>query len=114
MPLTFIDTNRLSKEATAGQGDVTEILTERLCGAHNVHGSVRWLKAGESFEPQSADRHQLVYLMDGKGSIRLDARSYDVERGAGVYLGPGETATIRPADGSSLKLFHLIVPQIPK
>ena len=52
--------------------------------------------------------------MDGKGSIRLDAKSYDVERGAGVYFGPRETATIRPADGSSLKLFHLIVPQIPK
>jgi hypothetical protein len=37
-----------------------------------------------------------------------------VERGAGVYLGPQETASIRPADGSALKLFHLIVPHIPK
>ena len=114
MPLTFIDTNKLSKKAIAGHGEVTEILTESLCGAHNVHGSVRWLKAGETFEPQSVDRHQLIYLMDGKGSIRLDAGSYDVERGTGVYLGPRETATIRAADGASLKFFHLIVPQIPK
>jgi hypothetical protein len=52
--------------------------------------------------------------MEGKGSIRLDSKSYTVERGAGVYLGPEETATIRPADGASLKLFHLIVPRIPK
>ena len=114
MALTFIDTNTLSKKKTAGQGDVTEILSESLCGAHNVHGSVRWLKAGESFEPESVDRHQLIYLMEGKGSIRLDAKTYDVERGAGVYLGPRETTTIRPAAGSSLKLFHLIVPHIPK
>lgn len=114
MSLTFIDTNKLSKQATAGHGEVTDILTESLCGAHNVHGSVRWLRAGETFEPRTLDRHQLVYLMDGKGSIRLNAKSYDVERGAGVYLGPHETATIRPAEGSSLKLFHLIVPQIPK
>jgi hypothetical protein len=114
MSLTFIDTNTLSKKTTAGHGDVTEILTESLCGAYNVHGSVRWLKAGETFEPEGVDRHQLIYLMDGKGSIRLDAKSYDVERGAGVYLGPRETATIRPAEGSVLKLFHLIVPQIPK
>jgi len=114
MPLTFIDTNKLAKETTAGHGEVTDILTENLCGAHNVHGSVRWLKPGELFAPESLDRHQLIYLMDGRGSIRLDAKSYDVERGAGVYLGPRETATIRPADGATLKLFHLIVPQIPK
>ncbi|MGA8652735.1 MAG: AraC family ligand binding domain-containing protein [Xanthobacteraceae bacterium] len=114
MSLTFIDTNKLSKKPTAGQGEVTEILSEALCGAHNVHGSIRWLKSGESFNPQSIDRHQLIYLMEGRGSIRLDAGSYDVERGAGVYLGLRETATIQPAGGSSLKLFHLIVPQIPK
>jgi mannose-6-phosphate isomerase-like protein (cupin superfamily) len=52
--------------------------------------------------------------MDGKGRIRLDNRDYDVEKGAGVYLGPAETASIRAADGAPLKLFHLIVPQIPK
>jgi hypothetical protein len=114
MSLTFIDTNKLPKKAAAGHGEFTEVLNKALCGAHNVHGSVRWLKSGESFQPDAIDRHQLIYLMDGKGSIGLDTGSYDVERGAGVYLGPAERATIRPAAGGSLKLFHLIVPQIPK
>jgi quercetin dioxygenase-like cupin family protein len=113
MSLTFIDTNRLSRQSTAGHGEFIEVLNEALCGAHNVRGSVRWLKPGESFAPETIDRHQLIYLMDGKGSIQLDTGSYDVERGAGVYLGPNETATIRPANGASLKLFHLIVPRIP-
>ena len=49
--------------------------------------------------------------MDGRGSIRLDAKSYDVERGAGVYLGPRETATIRPAGDAALKPFLLVVPK---
>jgi hypothetical protein len=52
--------------------------------------------------------------MDGNGSIKLDSGSYDVEQGAGVYLGPQEIATIKPAAGASLKLFHLVVPRIPK
>jgi glyoxylate utilization-related uncharacterized protein len=60
------------------------------------------------------DRHQLVYLMEGKGSIRLNDREYAVEKGAGLYLGPSETATITAGGGGSLKLFHLVVPQIPK
>jgi hypothetical protein len=52
--------------------------------------------------------------MDGKGNIRLNNKDYNVEKGAGIYLGPSETATIQAASGASLKLFHLIVPQIPK
>jgi quercetin dioxygenase-like cupin family protein len=114
MSLTFIDTNRLPKQASSGHGEVVEVLNSVLCGAKNVHGSVRSLKSGETFEPEEIAKHQLIYLMDGKGRIRLDNRDYDVEKGAGVYLGPAETASIRAEDGASLKLFHLIVPPIPE
>jgi hypothetical protein len=114
MPLTFIDTNKLPKRTSAGQGQVTEVLNAALCGAQNVHGSLRWLKPTETFKPDAADKHQLIYLMEGKGHIRLDNRDYDVENGAGIYLGPSETATIQAASGTTLKLFHLIVPRIPK
>ena len=114
MPLTFIDTNKLAKKPSAGQGEVTEVLNEALCGAKNVHGSLRWLKSAETFKPDAADKHQLIYLMEGKGRIRLNDKDYDVEKGAGIYLGPSETATIQAASGATLKLFHLVVPQIPK
>ena len=46
--------------------------------------------------------------------IVLENKDYDVPRGAGVYLGPSETASITAAPGASLKLFHLVVPKIPK
>ncbi len=113
MSLTFIDTNTLPKKATP-QGEVTEVLNEALCGAKNVHGSLRWLKGDETFAPEASDKHQLIYLMDGKGNIRLNGQDFAVEKGAGVYLGPTESATISAAKGASLKLFHLVVPQIPK
>jgi len=114
MSLTFIDTNKLPKQASMGQGEVTEVLNEALCGARNVQGSLRWLKSDETFRPDAKNRYQLIYLMEGKGRIRLDNRDYEVEKGAGVYLGPSETATIQAPSGSSLKLFHLVVPQMPK
>ena len=114
MPLTFIDTNKLPKKGVPGQGEVTEVLNQALCGAKNVLGSLRWLKPSEIFKPLSADKHQLIYLMEGKGRIRLNDKDYDVEKGAGIYLGPAETATIQAAAGSKLKLFHLVVPKIPK
>jgi hypothetical protein len=114
MPLTFIDTNKLPKKASTGQGEVTEVLNEALCGARNVHGLLRLLKSTETFKPDATSKHQLIYLMEGKGSIRLNNKDYNVEKGAGIYLGPSETATIQAANGASLKLFHLVVPQIPK
>jgi len=113
MPLTFIDTNKLPKQAS-NAGEVTEVLNQALCGAKNVHGSLRWLKSAETFNPAATDKHQLIYLMEGKGNIRLNGKDYNVEKGAGIYLGPSETASIQAGSGASLKLFHLVVPHIPK
>ena len=112
MSLTFIDTHKLPRKATPGAGEVTEVLNQALCGAKNVLGSLRWLKSGEKFKAEASDKHQLIYLIDGKGRIKLDNKNYDVTKGAGVYLGPSETASIE-ASGGTLKLFHLIVPKIP-
>jgi quercetin dioxygenase-like cupin family protein len=112
MALTFIDTNQLPRKTTP-EGEVTEVMNRALCGAENVVGSFRWLKPGERFKAASSEKHQLIYLMEGQGKINLDNKSYDVSKGAGVYLGPSESATIQAADGGSLKLFHLVVPRIP-
>jgi hypothetical protein len=112
MSLTFIDTNKLPRKAMSGAGEVAEVLNQALCGAKNVVGSLRWLKSGEKFKAEASNKHQLIYLMDGKGRIKLDNKDYDVTKGAGVYLGPSETASIE-ASGGTLKLFHLIVPKIP-
>jgi hypothetical protein len=114
MSLTFIDTSKLAKKTSTGQGQVTEVLNEALCNARNVLGSLRWLSSSEAFTPDISNKNQLIYLMEGKGRIRLNDKDYEVEKGAGIYLGPSETATIQAANGASLKLFHLIVPKFQK
>jgi hypothetical protein len=110
--LTFIDTKSLPRVKTP-QGEMTEILNRQLCGAENVLGVLRWLQPGEQFSAEACDKHQLLYLMEGQGRIRLDGRDYDVSKGAGVYLGPSEGAALQASGGASLKLFHLVVPPIP-
>jgi quercetin dioxygenase-like cupin family protein len=112
MSLTFIDTNKLPKVKTP-HGEITEVLNEKLADAKRIVAALRWLKAGEQLDAQPAGRHQLIYLLEGKGRIRLSGKDYDVAKGAGVYLGPNEGAMVSAADGSSLKLFHLTVPPVP-
>jgi quercetin dioxygenase-like cupin family protein len=114
MPNTvFIDTNKLPRKSTT-QGELTEILNNELVGAKNVLGTLRWLKSGEKFHAEAADKNQLIYLMEGEGSITLEKQEHQVKKGMGVYLGPSESATLQAAPGGSLKLFHLVVPQIPR
>lgn len=110
--LTFIDTNTLPRNKTR-QGEVTEVLNDNLCGARNVVAALRWLKSGEAFSAEASNRHQLLYLMEGQGTIRLDNKDYEVSKGAGVYLAPSEKATVQAAANDSVKLFHLVVPKIP-
>jgi hypothetical protein len=112
MTTTFIDTNKLPREETP-QGQVAEILNGKLAGAKNVSGALRWLDSGETFQADPLGKHQLIYLMEGSGTIHLENQDYPVAKGAGVYLGPSEGAAIKAAQGASLKLFHLVVEQIP-
>lgn len=111
---TFIDTNKIPRQQLSdGSGAFAEIVNRELCGAEKEVVKLRWLNAGERLEAEPLeDTHQLVYLMEGSGVISLDGKDYEVGKGAGIYLGPSETATIKPADGASVKLLHLVVPHI--
>ena len=113
---TFIDTNQCRRvKAADGQGEVAEIVNKELCSAENVVGMVRWLGQGDRFDAVPLENtHQLIYLMAGSGVITLESKDYDVSKGAGIYLGPDETASIRQAGTQPLKLLHLVVPKLPE
>jgi|SRR5579862_6134383 glyoxylate utilization-related uncharacterized protein len=113
MSLTFIDTNNISHTKLAGSGELAEILNKDLCGAENVVGSLRWLHPGEKLDVRSdKNTHQLVYLMQGEATITLDSKDHSVRKGAGVYVGPSESVTIKQSGTAPLKLFHLVVPHL--
>jgi quercetin dioxygenase-like cupin family protein len=113
MATTFIDTNSLPRTKTP-QGETLEVLNGALAGAKNVLGTLRWLDPGQTYTAAAAPKHQLLYVMEGKARISLDNKDYDVERGAGVYLAPSESASIQAPAGAPAKLFHLEVPPIPR
>lgn len=113
MSLTFIDTNKVSRVKATGSGEFAEILNDRLCGAKNVVGSLRWLNPGEKLDVQSdKNTHQLVYLMQGEATITLESKDHNVRKGSGVYIGPSESVAIKQAGTDPLKLFHLVVPHL--
>ena len=112
MANTYIDTNRIPRSKLAGAGEVSEILNNQLAGAKNVVATLHWLNRGDHLDAGAPNFHHLVYLMEGEATIDLNGAEHRVAKGAGVYLGPAETARISHAGSTPLKLFHLTVPQL--
>jgi len=112
MPNTYIDTSKLPHTKVPGSGEFVEVLNNALCGAKNVVGSLRWLNAGERYDAIcDAKTNQLLYLMEGEGTITLNGEDHQVAKGNGVYLGPTESAKIAHRGSAPLKLFQLVVPK---
>jgi hypothetical protein len=110
MPLTFIDTNKLPRFNTPDSGDFTEVLNKVLCGAETVVGTLYWLGEKQHLVSRADGKtHRLLYLMEGAGTITLNSKEYAVKKGAGVYLGPSESASILQNGVAPLKLFRLTV-----
>ena len=112
MPNTYIDTNKLPHTKAPGSGEFVEVLNNALCGAKNVVGTLRWLSNGEQYDAAcDARTNQLLYLMEGEGTITLNAKDHNVAKGHGIYLGPSESARIAHRGTAPLKLFQLVVPK---
>lgn len=112
MSVTHIETLSLPRTDLGARGEVADVLNRELCGAENVVGRLHWLEQGEAFAAEALrDTHQLFYLMEGAAVIRLEGKDYPVKRGAGIYLGPNETASFSHAGNAAVKLFHLVVPR---
>jgi glyoxylate utilization-related uncharacterized protein len=112
MANTYIDTNTLPHARVAGSGEFVEVLNKSLCGAKNVVGSLRWLQAGDKYDAScDAKTNQLLYLMEGEGTITLNSKDHQVAKGNGIYLGPTESARIAQRGPAPLKLFQLVVPK---
>jgi glyoxylate utilization-related uncharacterized protein len=112
MANTYIDTAAIPRSASPGSGEFAEILNSQLAGAKNVVATLHWLRQGDGLEVGGSDVHHLVYLMDGEAAIHLAGAEHRVARGAGVYLGPCETARVSHQGEAPLKLFHLVVPKL--
>ena len=112
MANTYIDTSTLPHTKIPGAGEFVEVLNSALCGAKNVVGSLRWLNAGERYDAIcDAKTNQLLYLMEGEGTITLNGEDHQVAKGNGIYLGPTESAKIAHRGSAPLKLFQLVVPK---
>jgi mannose-6-phosphate isomerase-like protein (cupin superfamily) len=111
--ITVIDIANQSRTPTR-DGHVRTVLSEPLSGTRTELG-IRQVDPGKTLRLDRSDRTQVVYLLEGTDA-RLTHTSgststeFTAQRRAGIYLEPGEEATVAASD-TPLTLLHVTVPK---
>src|SRR5215471_17790390 len=109
MSITVIDTNNRRKESVPG-GTVRHIITSDD-RAKDVRAAIQEIEPGKSAEFNSENRSHLLYVLEGDGGqFSFKGANHVARNGAGLYLEPGEKATIS-AGATRLSVLHLHVPK---
>src|SRR5262249_33680243 len=111
--LTIINSNTAEARRVESGTEVT-LCSSGYCGSRNLTVYKRTIFASRTLDVPAANDYHLVYVIasPAKGIIRFNKQLHDAEEGAGVLLGPSESARFE-ASGSNLELLHMIVPKPP-
>jgi len=75
-----------------------------------LHQAVLELDPGESLT-RSADEHEeVLFVLDGEGSLELGGDEHQLERESGAYLAPGEQYAVSNTGDRPLKLISVRIP----
>jgi mannose-6-phosphate isomerase-like protein (cupin superfamily) len=109
MSITIIDTNSRRKESIPA-GTVRHIITSSD-PAKDVRAAIHEVEPGKSLEISSDNRSHLLYVLEGEnGQFSFKGAKHIARQGAGLYLEPGETATLS-AGATRLSVLQLHVPK---
>ena len=111
--LTIINSNT-AESRRVESGTETTLCSPGLCGSKNLTVYKRTIFAGRQFNLQAVNDYHLVYVMrsSAKGFVHFKNETHDAEEGAGVLLGPSETARFQASE-SNLELLHMVAPKPP-
>ena len=110
--IKVIDVTSQTNAPTA-DGHVRTVLGQSETGTR-VTVAVRDVDPGKTYRVGRSDRSQVVYVLEGKDATLTHTSAgktaeYKTQRRAGIYLEPGEEATV--ASASPLRLLVVTVPK---
>jgi mannose-6-phosphate isomerase-like protein (cupin superfamily) len=111
--IRVIDIAAKARTPVAG-GSVRTIVSPAADGTR-VEVALRDVESGKTFHAAASDQTRVVYILQGKGARVAHTRAgetseHTAQRRSGVYLEPGESATVTASSGPLL----LLLVSVPK
>ncbi len=93
-------------------GDTTEVRVtfDRTRGSERLEQRVTTYRAGRSRARSQQHAHELLYVVSGAGTLRLDGDEHPLEPDAGVFVGAGEAYEVENPGPNPLVAVSVLVP----
>ena len=75
-----------------------------------LHQAVIELDPGDSVARCAGEHEEVLFVLDGEGSLRLDGTAHALEPESGAYLAPGEEYAVANTGDRPLKLVSVRIP----
>jgi quercetin dioxygenase-like cupin family protein len=109
MSINVIDTNNCKRESVP-TGTIRQIITASD-PAKDVRAGIHEIEPNKSIEFDSGNRSHLLYVVDGEGGqFSFKGGKHAAQKGAGLYLEPGEKAAVSTGP-ARISLLQLHVPK---
>ncbi|WP_051323732.1 cupin domain-containing protein [Candidatus Solirubrobacter pratensis] len=99
-------------DAPAHQGD--RLTSRATLGPHvgctPLEQQVLELATGGSTARSTGEREEVLFVLSGRGDLRLDGAEHALEPESGAYLAPGETYELRNPGREPLRLVAVSIP----
>ena len=68
------------------------------------------VEGSESPVTEFPDRHVLLFVPQGRGTVTISGRDFPLEACHGAYVRPGEAFTLSPAEGGIMRVYASVCP----
>ena len=83
----------------------------RGVGAQAISLRILEFPAGRSAELRNPECDEVLYVLEGAGSLVLDGRRYEVEADSGIFVGPGSSFSILNNSAGSITIASAQCPE---
>jgi mannose-6-phosphate isomerase-like protein (cupin superfamily)/CDGSH-type Zn-finger protein len=99
----------LAEKAQRGELTYTYLVTAELGATYQTQVLLE-VSSGASPVASLGDRHVILFVIAGAGTINISGRSFEVKATDGLYVRPSEALQLLPARSQTLKVFALSCP----
>ena len=94
----------------AGDGAELRVTFDRSSGSEALEQRVLRFAPGRSRDFGPDDREEALFVLEGRGTLRLEGISHELEPDTAAYVAPGESYEIENPGPQDLSLISVLVP----
>jgi mannose-6-phosphate isomerase-like protein (cupin superfamily) len=104
-----VDEREVEARPVSGTGEA-RVTIDASCGCERLEQRVLRFAPGRSEERRTGERQEVLYVVSGRGTIRIADEGHELEPGTGAFLVPADSYTVESPGPEPLLLVSVSAP----